>query len=194
MFRWEFATALAGAILNINPFDQPNVQESKDFTKNILELHKDEGKLPPTDYVSVHDEALPEALSELLNTVGEGDYVAINAFVDPTNESFNTFQAVRATLRERLKTATTVGFGPRYLHSTGQIHKGGPPKGVFIQVTMDDQVDIDVPGESYSFGVLKAAQAIGDYQALKSRRRRIMRVHLNGREDLPKLIQVVKSL
>lgn len=194
IFRWEFATAVAGAILQINPFDQPNVQESKDFTKNILELHRNEGKLPQAERLSVEDEGFATAIERLISTVKEGDYVALNAFIDPTEEVVKLLQSIRVALRNKLKTATTLGFGPRYLHSTGQIHKGGPDKGSFIQVTMDDQTDMGVPGEPYSFRILKEAQALGDYEALKRRGRRIVRVHLKSTDDLQKLLDLVKAL
>jgi len=165
-FRWEFATAVAGHVLGINPFDQPNVQEAKDTTARILQ-----GGAP----------AEPEtgSLSALLEQARPGDYVAIQAYLPRNAEVEAQLQAARRRLRDRLRVATTVGYGPRFLHSTGQLHKGGPNTGVFIQVVGDDSVDFEIPGRPYTFGALKRAQALGDLQSLRAHGRRVERVTLD---------------
>jgi hypothetical protein len=194
IFRWEFATAVAGTILRINPFDQPNVQESKDVTRHLLALYEAEGEMREGDHARVDDLGLSSTLLTFLDQINPGDYFAINAFIKPTQESISLLQQIRSAVQERFKVATTLGFGPRYLHSTGQIHKGGANKGIYLQVTADDPEDIMIPGESYSFGILKASQALGDYEALKRRGRRILRVHLSSDVDLRKLLEAFRSL
>jgi transaldolase / glucose-6-phosphate isomerase len=163
-FRWEFATAVAGAILGINPFDQPNVQEAKDATNRILAAG---GSLPdvPND-----------DLDALLAQVRPGDYIAITAYMQRNAANEEALRRVRVRLRDRFKVATTVGFGPRYLHSTGQLHKGGPNTGVFIQVISQDDTDLPIPGRPFTFGTLKAAQALGDLESLRAHGRRAGRV------------------
>jgi glucose-6-phosphate isomerase len=194
MFRWEFATAIAGAILNINPFDEPNVQESKDNTSALLEVYKKEGQLPEIDRIGPRDSAFPGQLGQFAQSLRSGDYLAFNAFIPPTPSTVELLNALRLTCRDRFRVATTVGFGPRYLHSTGQIHKGGKDNGAFLLITMDDPEDLPIPGEPYSFGVLKKAQSLGDYQALKKRGRRAMRVHLKDESDLALLLDLVNVL
>jgi hypothetical protein len=164
-FRWEFATAVAGAVLGINAFDQPNVQEAKDATSRILAA----GQVP--------DPGLDD-LGALLDQVRPGDYIAITAYVQRNAENEESLRRVRARLRDRHKVATTVGFGPRFLHSTGQLHKGGPNTGVFIQVVADGEADLAIPGKPYTFGTLKAAQALGDLESLRAYGRRVARVRL----------------
>jgi len=194
-FRWEIATATAGSLLGINAFDQPNVQESKDFTKNYLEEFKKNGKLPEESPLAMDGDirifadpenqqalkgasSLDQIVSAHLSRVQAGDYVAINAYVERTPVVHENFQNIRATVRDAKHVATTLGYGPRFLHSTGQLHKGGPNSGVFIQVTSDVAQDLAIPDESYSFGVLAAAQALGDLQCLNTRNRRVIRIHL----------------
>jgi transaldolase/glucose-6-phosphate isomerase len=164
-FRWEFATAVAGAVLGINPFDQPNVQEAKDATNRIL----DAGSLP---------DVADDDLETLLSQVRRGDYIAVTAYTQRNAANEKALQKVRVRLRDHFKVATTVGFGPRYLHSTGQLHKGGANNGVFVQVITRDEVDVPIPGRSFTFGKLKAAQAIGDLQSLRTHGRRAGRVPL----------------
>jgi len=164
-FRWEFATAVAGAILGINPFDQPNVKEAKDATNRILEA----GHVP--------DPGLDD-LGALLDKVRPGDYIAITAYIPRNAENEEALRRVRTRLRDRYKVATTVGFGPRFLHSTGQLHKGGPNTGVFVQVVAGDGADLAIPGKPYTFGTLKAAQALGDLESLRAHGRRVARVRL----------------
>ncbi len=163
-FRWEYATAIAGAILGINPFDQPNVQEAKDATSRILSAGSRLPDVPNDD------------LSALLSQVNQGDYIALLAYMPRNAKNEAALNAVRVRLRDRFKVATTVGFGPRYLHSTGQLHKGGPNKGVFIQVITPDETDVPIPGRPFTFGKLKAAQALGDLESLRAHGRRAGRV------------------
>jgi transaldolase/glucose-6-phosphate isomerase len=166
-FRWEMATAVACYVLGINAFDQPNVQEAKDATKEILASG------------AVEDPGLDE-LGVLLKEVGAGDYVAILAYIDRTSETEDLLQTVRMAIRDRYRVATTVGFGPRFLHSTGQLHKGGANNGVFIQVVDRDRgTDIEIPGAPYTFGTLIDAQALGDLRSLRNRGRRVARVALD---------------
>ena len=196
-FLWELATAVAGALMGINPFDQPNVQESKDVTKNFLDEYKKNGCLPEEapilsmGGVKVFGDAacraaltgattLEAALKAHLARVKSGDYVAFNAYVERTDASHQALQGMRVGVRDKMKVATTLGYGPRFLHSTGQLHKGGPNSGVFLQITSDDRADLAIPGESYTFGVLKAAQARGDFVCLGKHDRRALRVHLGA--------------
>src|SRR6266581_3485988 len=196
-FLWEIATAVAGSLLGINAFDQPNVQESKDFTKNFLDEYKKAGRLPEEEPiltaagVKIYGDAanrqalkgaatLADALKAHFARVQAGDYFAVNAYVERTDASHQALQAIRLRVRDKKKVATTLGYGPRFLHSTGQLHKGGPNTGVFIQITSDDAEDLPIPGEPYTFGVLKAAQALGDFLSLSKRNRRAIRVHLGA--------------
>ncbi len=167
MFRWEFAVAVAGAILGINPFDQPNVQAAKDKTNEVLAS----GSV---------DIAPHGSLDELVEQAAEGDYVAIGAFVDPEGAA-PALDALADRLRERTGCVVTQGFGPRYLHSTGQLHKGGPNTGLFVQVVEDYGKELSIPGRDFGFARLIAAQAAGDFASLQEHGRRIVRVRL---EDL----------
>jgi transaldolase/glucose-6-phosphate isomerase len=194
--RWEIATAAAGWVLDINPFDQPNVQESKDNTRALLATYAAEGRLPdPGGVLTADAPELPAVLAAHLRAVPARGYVALHAYLAANPRRERLLAELRAILRERLGVATTLGFGPRFLHSTGQLHKGGPATGVFLQLTCDDSTDVPVPGAQYTFGVLKAAQALGDYQALSSRGRRILRVHLGSavEEGLRHLLEAVRQ-
>ena len=163
--RWEFATAVAGHRLAINPFDQPNVQSAKDATSRILETAATQpAQTPP--------------LNQVLSTVRPGDYIAVLAYLPRTSAVETPLQALRLDLRERHLVATSLGFGPRYLHSTGQLHKGGANNGVFVLLTADPNEDADIPGRDFSFGRLLRAQALGDLQSLLSLGRRVAHVHL----------------
>ncbi len=163
-FRWEFATAITGQILGINPFDQPNVQEAKDATNAVLAGEAVDGASPPAETV--------------LATVAPGEYLALLAYLPRNAQTMTDLAAIRASLRDWLRVPVTVGFGPRYLHSTGQLHKGGPANGVFIQVVTEDPLDLEIPGKPYTFGQLKAAQALGDLASLRGYGHRVARVHL----------------
>ena len=162
-YRFEFATAVAGAMLGINPFDQPNVQEAKDRTAAILAG----GEQPVLDGVG--------SLDTLFDTAQEGDYVALLAFVPPTAENERRLAQARSSISRRTGLATTAGFGPRYLHSTGQLHKGGPGSGLFLQI-VDDPPHLEIPGREYGFRRLIRAQALGDFEALQERGRRAARI------------------
>jgi glucose-6-phosphate isomerase len=193
--RWEIATAAAGAVLGIDPFDQPNVQEAKDATRRLLRAYVADGELPAAttgpeggpSSVSVGDEGAAAAVGELLAVLGPDDYFAVQAYVPPSEQVYRILQGVRLAVRDRFRVATTVGYGPRYLHSTGQLHKGGPPHGVFLQLTCGQaEGDLEIPGQKFTFGVLKTAQARGDLEALQARGLRVLNVDL-GDDPLPGL-------
>ena len=169
-FRWELATAIAGAILGIHPFDQPNVQQAKDQTLLVLSESNSLGRLP--------DVEAPGSLADLLSTAGQGDYLSIMAYVRQTPESDSALNALRRSVAERYCIATTLGYGPRYLHSTGQVHKGGPDTGLYLLLTAEPAEDVPVPGESFTFGTLAEAQALGDLRALQALGRRVARIRL----------------
>ena len=169
-FRWEFATAVAGAILGINPFDQPNVQAAKDATQRVLQEYQTAGCLPMVEVAG--------SLADLLAETRRGDYFAIMAYMRRTPEIEAALVNFRRKVTEKYHIVTTVGYGPRLLHSTGQLHKGGPDTGLFLQVTTDHEKDLSIPGEACTFGVLADAQALGDLQALQSLGRRVSRIHL----------------
>jgi transaldolase / glucose-6-phosphate isomerase len=193
-FFWEFATACAGWRLAINPFDQPNVQESKDATRELLSTFVDHGRLPAQDQLvaaegltifadgnfgaSLPASSVLDTLRAFLSTVKAGDYIAFLNYVEETPDIDARFQEIRILLRDATRCATTLGYGPRFLHSTGQFHKGGPATGVFFQVTANDRIDFPVPGEAYTFSILKQAQALGDFRSLSSRGRRAIRIDL----------------
>ena len=167
MFRWEFATAVAGALLGINPFDQPNVQEAKDRTNEILS-----GKAPESGGSG------PATPAELVDSLRPRDYFAITAYVPSTPENEDRLARIRVPVRDSKRVATTVGFGPRFLHSTGQLHKGGPDTGVFLQITTAPVASVPIPGRPYGFERVVAAQAAGDLAALRSRGRRALSLRL----------------
>jgi transaldolase/glucose-6-phosphate isomerase len=204
-FRWEIATATAGAILGINAFDQPNVQESKNNTNRLLALVREQGRLPEEEptlaegplsfYTQDGGATAAAALARFLRQAQPGDYLALLAYLPEEAATGRALQAMRLSLRDHLKLATTLGYGPRYLHSTGQLHKGGPNTGLFLLLTADDREDAQVPGRPCTFGVFKKAQALGDLEALRQHGRRVLRIHLGA--DLPqglaKLSQVVHA-
>jgi transaldolase/glucose-6-phosphate isomerase len=195
-FRWEFATAVAGAVLGIHPFDQPDVEASKVATRKLTDRYNATGALPeeppllaagglrfftdPRNAAALGngDPTAAGLLRAHLGRLHPGDYVALLAYVEMSAAHERALQTIRARLRARFRVATCVGFGPRFLHSTGQAYKGGPGSGVFLQLTCDDAADLPVPGQRYSFGVVKAAQARGDFEVLAERGRRALRVHL----------------
>ena len=198
--RWEVATAMAGAILGINPFNQPDVEASKLATRALTSEYEKTGKLPAEapffegEGVKLfadtkNAEALQRAvgspslagyLKAHLDRLGQGDYLGLLAYVQMSAGNEEMLQASRHRVRDARRVATCLGFGPRFLHSTGQAYKGGPNSGVFLQVTCDDARDLPVPGSKYTFGVVKAAQARGDFQVLAERNRRALRVHLGS--------------
>lgn len=181
-FAWEFATAIAGAIIGIDAFDQPNVQESKDNTKRLLEEFKSAGKLPEQGVVKAGSKEGSQALTDVLAKVNKGDYIALTEYIAETDARNNMISSIRETLSTELHVATTTGYGPRFLHSTGQLHKGGGDGGVFIQMVASGP-DVPLPGEKFSFGVLSRSQALGDYQSLVSRNRRAIRIDLGDDID-----------
>jgi glucose-6-phosphate isomerase len=189
--RWEIATAIAGALLHINPFDEPNVQQAKDATRTLLDRFKSTGKLPiaPPDRLTPEGLALtltaearialaghsPEAI---LTLIQPGDYFSLLAYVGPGVELAAELRALRVAVRDRTRAATMFGYGPRYLHSTGQLHKGGPNTGVFVLISAPPYADLAIPGEPFSFGTLELAQALGDFASLDATGRRALHVHL----------------
>jgi len=188
-FRWEIATAVAGAIIGINPFDQPDVEASKVATRQLTNEYEKTGQLPA-------DSAAPPSVDDLrgvLDSLRPGDYFAVLAYIEMKNEYRDVLQRIRHLVRDRMHVATCVGFGPRFLHSTGQAYKGGPNTGVFVQVTCDDAVELPVPGRRYSFSVVKAAQARGDFAVLLERHRRAIHAHLgvDVREGLESLCETI---
>lgn len=198
--RWEIATAAAGMVLGIDPFDQPNVQESKDATRDLLEAFRRDGSLPaPAPMVAEPGVAafgdpgvigdapvtVDGAVRALLESANPGDYVAILAYLPQDPDTEEQLQGVRGRIGAELGVATTLGFGPRFLHSTGQLHKGGPDSGVFLQVTADPRRDLPIPGWDETFGTLVAAQALGDLQSLQERKRRVLRLHFGEPDGVP---------
>ncbi len=213
-FLWEVATAVAGSMLKINAFDQPNVQESKNYTHGFLDEYKKTRQIKEDAPAIVIDQfkiwgdgglgrgeksfapTLESVLSAHFSRIKNGDYVALNAYLPHTNDIDKTLQEIRAWVRDKKQVATTFGFGPRFLHSTGQLHKGGPNTGVFLQMTADMEDDIVIPGEPYTFGRLARAQALGDYTCLIKRDRRVMHVHITGElsEGLTRLKEAMENL
>lgn len=198
-FRWEIATAVAGAVIGIHPFDQPDVEASKVATRKLTTEYEQAGKLPPeapifeeggiklfTDEKNAaalgaavgKSPSLSAYLKGHLTRIKADDYFAVLGYIEMNEAHDAALQAIRHAVRDKKRVATCLGFGPRFLHSTGQVYKGGPNTGVFLQVTADDAVDVPVPGQKYTFGVVKAAQARGDFQVLAERDRRALRVHL----------------
>jgi hypothetical protein len=198
-FRWEMATAVAGSILGIHPFDQPDVEASKLETRKLTSDYVASGRLPPETPILEEaglrlfadasnaralaagagaEHTLAGYLRAHLARLAPGDYFALLAYVQMSAANEAALQAIRHRVRARARVATCLGFGPRFLHSTGQAYKGGPNTGVFLQITCDDARDLPVPGQKYTFGIVKAAQARGDFQVLAERGRRALRVHL----------------
>ena len=211
-FRWEIATAVAGSIIGINPFNQPDVEASKIATRNLTSEYEKTGALPEerplTDRDGIklftdtknaealakaagNDQSLVGFLRAHLNRMQAGDYFALLAYLQMNGANEDKLQAIRHMLRDSKRVATCLGFGPRFLHSTGQAYKGGPDSGVFLQITCDDAVDLPIPGQRYTFGIVKAAQARGDFQVLAERNRRALRVHLG--EDVQKGLVTLQS-
>ncbi len=179
-YRWEIATAVAGHIMGIQPFNQPNVQQAKDLTDAELVRYRDSGELPDNGPVG--------SLESLLESAEPGAYLAILAYMPESKETNRSFAKLRQQITERTGIATTLGYGPRYLHSTGQLHKAGPNSGLFLQVTISDSADLEIPGESYSLKVLADAQSAGDGRALIAANRRFARVVLESEGDLDSLL------
>ena len=199
-FRWEIATAVAGSIIGINAFNQPDVEASKVATRNLTSEYEKTGSLPAekpiledggvklfTDSKNADelariakDKSLAGYLRAHLSRIKPGDYFAVLGYIQMNDQHEAQLQKMRHALRDKKHVATCLGFGPRFLHSTGQAYKGGPNSGVFLQITCDDAADVPVPGQKYTFGIVKAAQARGDFQVLAERGRRALRVHLGS--------------
>lgn len=213
-FLWEIATAVAGSVLGINPFDQPDVEASKIVTRTMTEQYESSGFLPVETAFARFDNmaffaddtnaaalqagggTTPTGLIKAhLSRLGEGDYFALLGYVEMRPEHELILEGIRRVVRDSKKVATCAGFGPRFLHSTGQAYKGGPNSGVFLQITCDDAADLEAPGWKYTFGVVKAAQASGDFQVLGERGRRALRIHLNGDATtaLGRLAEVIRE-
>ena len=215
-FRWEVATAAAGSVLEIHPFNQPDVEASKVATRKLTAAYEETGELPSEAPLlvdgglslfadarnaeaiasSAKSKDLTEYLRAHLGRLGPGDYFAINAYVEMNEENQNELNAIRRSVRSTKKVATTLGYGPRFLHSTGQLHKGGPNSGVFLQITSEDADDLSIPGQKYSFGILTRLQAHGDFEVLVERGRRVLRVHLGPevKRNLAKLRGIVQDV
>ncbi len=193
-FRWEIATAVAGSIMKINPFNQPDVEASKIETRKLTSQYEETGSLPPESAIleesgiavftdaanaaAVGNGSLANVVKKHLARLGAGDYFALLAYIEMNDANERALQAIRMAVRDARRVATCLGFGPRFLHSTGQAYKGGSNTGVFLQITCDDKADLPIPGQKYTFGVVKAAQARGDFEVLTSRGRRALRLHL----------------
>ncbi len=206
-YRWEVATAFACAVMGINAFDQPDVQDSKSRTDKKAVAYNQSGRLEEgtplwndrgirafTNLPQVGS-GLVESMKVILGMAGKGagrKYVAINAYLPRNDENFSTLSELRSAIREKTGCATTLGFGPRFLHSTGQLHKGGPDSGIFLQITSDPLQDLEIPGQKMSFGILERCQALGDYEALAARKRPILRLNLNTPGLLMELIKAIK--
>ena len=196
-FRWEFATAVAGSVMGINPFNQPDVESAKVEARKLTDEYEKTGELPDespfhesagiklytsSEYAANLSGGVPAAIIRShLDQIATGDYFGLLAYVEMNDEHERLLQQIRASVLARYGCATCLGFGPRFLHSTGQAYKGGGNNGVFLQITSDDEFDLPVPGQKYTFGVVKAAQARGDFQVLLDRGRRALRVHI-GRD------------
>jgi hypothetical protein len=196
-FQWEFATAVAGSVLGIDAFNQPDVEASKIVTRDLTNEFEKTGSLPAEEPVLEQDgikiftdkanaealrkngaKSLGDIMRAHLDRIKEGDYFAMLAYLPMFPEHETKLEAIRRQVIDAKKVATVLGFGPRFLHSTGQAYKGGPNSGVFVQITCDEPQDLEVPGQKYTFGVVKAAQARGDFQVLADRHRRALRIHL----------------
>ena len=211
-FRWEMATAVAGSIIGINAFNQPDVEASKLETRKLTAEYEQSGKLPAeSPFLQVdgikffadeknaaafkNAKTLVDVMKTQLDRVNGGDYFGILAYITMNAENEKALQLPRHAVRDAKKVATVLGFGPRFLHSTGQAYKGGPDTGVFLQVTCDDKIDLKVPEQKYTFSVVEAAQARGDFAVLAERGRRALRVHIgkNVKSDLAKLNKAVQT-
>ncbi len=194
IIKWSIATALLGYFLDLNPFDEPNVQESKDSTHALLQRYAQEGRLPEDEPAVFADEqlavfgaaagqpaSLEECLRGIIQRLQPRDYLTLLSFLSRTPQLDGAIQQLRQRLAQQTRHATMLGFGPRYLHSTGQLYKGGPDAGVFFLLTADAAEDLPIPGEPFTFAVLKHAQALGDYQSMRTRGRRILRIHFKGK-------------
>jgi len=197
IFSWEVAVASAGSVLGIHPFNQPDVQLAKDFTKKAMEkIGKEKEKDDEETWSIDEPETLSPALKGWLEQAKPGDYIALQAFLPPSEETTEALQDIRFELLKQTRLATTLGYGPRFLHSTGQLHKGGPNNGLFLQIVDEPVSDLHIPETDYDFRTLIKAQSLGDYQALKERGRRIIRINLETdvRKGLGRLHSIITKL
>ena len=216
-FRWEFATAVAGAIMEINPFNQPDVEAAKIEARKLTDEYEETGELPEekpffeSDGIKLfssekyakqldkyvgEEKSLGKYLEAHLAHLSENDYFALLAYIERSKENIKLLQTIRKNVLESELVATCLGFGPRFLHSTGQAYKGGSNEGVFLQITSDDETDFPVPNQDYTFGIVKTAQARGDFQVLLDRNRRALRIHIGTdvSNDLKKLLDLFKQI
>ena len=208
-FVWEFATAVAGSVIGIDPFDQPDVEASKIETRKLTDAYAKTGHLPPeqpfveepgiklftddANQAALGNGSVASVIKAHFDRVHAGDYVGFLAYVERTAERIDMLNHLRAKVRDKKHVATVAGFGPRFLHSTGQAYKGGPNSGVFLQITADDPADLPVPGENYTFGIVKAAQARGDFDVLAERKRRVLRAHISDAAGLHTLHAAIEA-
>ena len=214
-FRWEFATIVAAAVLGVNPFNQPDVEASKLETKRLTKAYERTGKFPVERSVSRNKDLelycndvnmvdlaedgksleLTKVVTEYLSKLDEGDYLAILAYVEMNSANHDVLKRIRESISDDRRVATCLGYGPQYLHSTGQLYKGGPSSGIFFLITCEDVCDLAVPGYSCSFGTVKAAQALGDFESLSKRGRRVVRIHIRGevKSGLDRIAELVRK-
>jgi hypothetical protein len=208
--RWEIATATACAVMGVNPFDEPNVSESKKNTTDLLAEWKQKGSftemvpLVKSENISVYGDNSPEwnitgknikdVLSKFLKLAQPSDYISLLTYFLQTQERDKYLQQLRNNMGKKYKSATTIGYGPRYLHSTGQLHKGGPNSGLYILITSDSNLKLPIPDSGYDFATLQHAQALGDFRALNNKKRRVLRIHISGELEngLKTLINLLK--
>ena len=213
-YLWEFVTAVIGYAMDINPFDEPNVKESKDNTSKVLDYYEENKKLQEQTAVSGNKKIklytgkesdtlnllsfkkgkakISEVIKYFTDQFAVGDYFAVMAYLNRSEKADSPLQELREILRSKFKSATTVGFGPRFLHSTGQFHKGGPDKGMFIQIVCDDKTDIEIPGKDFSFSILKQAQSEGDFESLQKHDRRVLKFNI-GKDINKGLKEIIKE-
>ncbi|HQY53184.1 MAG TPA: hypothetical protein PK294_12020 [Ignavibacteria bacterium] len=213
-YLWEFVTAVIGYAMDINPFDEPNVKESKDNTSKVLDYYEENKKLQEQTAVSGNKKIklytgkesdtlnllsfkkgkakISEVIKYFTDQFAVGDYFAVMAYLNRSEKADSLLQELREILRSKFKSATTVGFGPRFLHSTGQFHKGGPDKGMFIQIVCDDKTDIEIPGKDFSFSILKQAQSEGDFESLQKHDRRVLKFNI-GKDINKGLKEIIKE-
>jgi transaldolase/glucose-6-phosphate isomerase len=190
-FRWEFATAVVGAILGINPFDEPNVAEAKEKTKSLLKAYSSSGRLPEPAAAAANDAvavfsgkfsgaSAADVVRQAVGSLTPGDYVAFLSYLPADSNVQSAIANIRRAIRSRARVASTFGVGPRYLHSTGQFHKGGPNSALAFVITADDETNTEIPESGYTFSVLKRAQALGDTETLEAHDRRTVRIHVKA--------------
>jgi len=195
IFSWEIAVASAGSVIGIHPFNQPDVQLAKDFARKAMEKGGESGgeSISEMEAFSIDEpEILAKAVKDWISKAQPGDYAAIQAYLSPTQETTVALQNIRLELLKRTRMATTTGYGPRFLHSTGQLHKGGPNSGLFLQIVDEPKIDLPIPETDFDFNSLIRAQALGDYLALQQRGRRVLRVDM--KTDIGRGFEILEDL